>query len=39
VPIEEVLTAQIGRMAPTADAVQRLMVDNPQRLYRFDSAI
>jgi 2-pyrone-4,6-dicarboxylate lactonase len=24
------------RMAPTAAAVQRLMVDNPQRLYRFD---
>ncbi len=36
VPVEEELTAQILRMAPTAAAVQRLMVDNPQRLYRFD---
>ncbi|MBP6853347.1 MAG: amidohydrolase family protein [Rhodoferax sp.] len=37
VPVEEELTAQILRMAPTAEAVQRLMVDNPQRLYRFES--
>ena len=37
VPIEEQLTAQIARMAPTAAALQRLMVDNPQRLYCFDS--
>jgi 2-pyrone-4,6-dicarboxylate lactonase len=37
VPVEEELAAQILRMAPTAEAVQRLMVDNPQRLYRFDS--
>jgi 2-pyrone-4,6-dicarboxylate lactonase len=35
VPIEEELAAQIHRMAPTADALQRLMVDNPQRLYGF----
>ena len=39
VPIEEELTAQILRMAPTAAAVQRLMVDNPQRLYRFASPL
>jgi 2-pyrone-4,6-dicarboxylate lactonase len=39
VPVEEELTAQILRMAPTAAAVQRLMVDNPQRLYRFSSSI
>jgi 2-pyrone-4,6-dicarboxylate lactonase len=37
VPIEEELAAQIHRMAPTADALQRLMVDNPQRLYRFNT--
>lgn len=35
-PEEEELTAQIQRMAPTAAALQRLMVDNPQRLYRFE---
>lgn len=35
VPVEEELVAQVLRMAPTAQAVQRLMVDNPQRLYRF----
>jgi 2-pyrone-4,6-dicarboxylate lactonase len=39
VPVEEELTAQILRMAPTAEAVQRLMVDNPQCLYRFDRAL
>ena len=37
VPIEEQLTAQIPRMAPTTAALQRLMVDNPQRLYRFNN--
>ena len=37
VPVEEELAAQIHRMAPTADALQRLMVDNPQRLYRFNT--
>ena len=36
VPVEEALTALIVRMAPTPAAQQRLMVDNPQRLYRFD---
>jgi 2-pyrone-4,6-dicarboxylate lactonase len=39
VPVEEELAAQILRMAPTAAAVQRLMVDNPQRLYRFDGRV
>lgn len=39
VPKEEELTAQIFRMAPSAAAVQRLMVDNPQRLYRFDEPL
>jgi len=37
VPVEEELTAQIARIAPTPAALQRLMVDNPQHLYRFDS--
>jgi 2-pyrone-4,6-dicarboxylate lactonase len=37
VPDDEQLVAQIHRMAPTAAALQRLMVDNPQRLYRFDA--
>lgn len=37
VPVEEELVAQVFRMAPTAEARQRLLVDNPQRLYRFDS--
>lgn len=36
-PIEEELVAQIHRMAPSAAALQALLVDNPQRLYRFDS--
>jgi len=36
-PVEDQLTAQIARMAPTAAALQRLLVDNPQRLYRFDN--
>lgn len=35
-PVEEALVALIDRIAPTADARQRLLVDNPQRLYRFD---
>jgi 2-pyrone-4,6-dicarboxylate lactonase len=35
VPDEEQLVAQIHRMAPSAAALQRLLVDNPQRLYRF----
>lgn len=38
-PVEEALVALIGRIAPSAEARQRLLVDNPQRLYRFsDSA-
>jgi 2-pyrone-4,6-dicarboxylate lactonase len=37
VPDDDQLVAQIHRMAPTAAALQRLMVDNPQRLYRFDT--
>lgn len=36
-PVEEQLVAQIARMAPTPEARQRLLVDNPQRLYRFDA--
>jgi 2-pyrone-4,6-dicarboxylate lactonase len=36
VPIEDQLAEQILRMAPTPAEVARLMVDNPQRLYRFD---
>ena len=36
-PDDDQLVAQIHRMAPTAAALQRLMVDNPQRLYRFDA--
>ena len=35
-PVEEDLVMLIERIAPTADARQRLLVDNPQRLYRFD---
>lgn len=35
-PVEEALVALIERIAPNADARQRLLVDNPQRLYRFD---
>ena len=35
-PVEEDLVALIERIAPTAEASQRLLVDNPQRLYRFD---
>jgi 2-pyrone-4,6-dicarboxylate lactonase len=37
VPDEDQLLAQIHRMAPTAAALQRLLVDNPQQLYRFES--
>lgn len=37
VPVEEELVAQVFRMAPTAESRRRLLVDNPQRLYRFDS--
>ncbi|MFM1887699.1 MAG: hypothetical protein RL026_2856, partial [Pseudomonadota bacterium] len=37
VPDEDVLVAAIARMAPTEAARQRLLVDNPQRLYRFDA--
>lgn len=36
-PVEEELVAQIARMATSAEARQRLLVDNPQRLYRFDA--
>lgn len=35
-PDEDELVAQLLRMAPSAAAMQRLLVDNPQRLYRFD---
>lgn len=35
VPDEDTLLAAIFRMAPRPDARQRLLVDNPQRLYRF----
>ena len=38
-PVEEQLAALIHRMAPTPAALQRLMVDNPQRLYRFGSPV
>lgn len=34
-PDEDQLVACIERMAPTEQARQRLLVDNPQRLYRF----
>lgn len=37
VPDEDQLALQIHRMAPGAAALQRLLVDNPQRLYRFDA--
>ena len=37
VPDEDQLALQIHRMAPSAAAVQRLLVDNPQRLYRFNT--
>jgi len=37
VPDEDQLVALIHRIAPGATALQRLLVDNPQRLYRFDS--
>lgn len=36
VPVEDELVAGLRRMAPDADSLQRLLVDNPQRLYRFD---
>lgn len=35
VPVEEELVGLIAQIAPTAEARQRLLVDNPQRLYRF----
>jgi 2-pyrone-4,6-dicarboxylate lactonase len=35
VPAEDVLVAQLARIAPGAAALARLLVDNPQRLYRF----
>lgn len=35
VPDEDQLVALIETLAPSADARQRLMVDNPARLYRF----
>jgi len=38
VPDEDALVAAIAQMAPSAPARQRLLVDNPQRLYRFDPA-
>lgn len=37
-PVEAELVATIGRIAPTAALVQKLMVDNPARLYRFAEA-
>lgn len=36
-PHEDQLVAAIERMAPSEDARRRLLVDNPQRLYRFDA--
>ena len=35
-PVESQLVAAIERMASSTAARQRLLVDNPQRLYRFD---
>ncbi|MCB2035682.1 MAG: amidohydrolase family protein [Ottowia sp.] len=35
VPDEDELVRLIAQIAPTADALERLMVHNPQRLYRF----
>ena len=35
---EDLLVAVISEMAPGAQARQQLLVDNPQRLYRFDEA-
>lgn len=34
---DDLLAELIEGIAPTADARQRLLVDNPQRLYRFDA--
>ena len=36
-PDEAQLVAALHRMAPGAPALQRLLVDNPERLYRFDA--
>lgn len=36
VPDEDQLVELLQRMAPSAAALQRLLVDNPQRLYRFE---
>jgi 2-pyrone-4,6-dicarboxylate lactonase len=36
IPDEEELVGQLHRIAPSAAALQRLLVDNPQQLYRFD---
>lgn len=36
-PDEALLVDLIGEIAPQAQALQRLMVDNPQRLYGFDA--
>lgn len=37
-PVEDELVALIERMAPSAPQRQALLVDNPQRLYRFGDA-
>lgn len=37
IPDEDLLVAQIARIAPSTAARQRLLVDNPQRLYRFQA--
>jgi 2-pyrone-4,6-dicarboxylate lactonase len=36
IPDDDALVSAIERMAPTEDARRKLLVDNPQRLYRFD---
>lgn len=38
IPDEEELVRLIQTIAPTNDAVQRMMVDNPARLYRFGAS-
>ena len=37
-PDDDLLAALVAEIAPDAAARQRLLVDNPQRLYRFDPA-
>jgi 2-pyrone-4,6-dicarboxylate lactonase len=38
VPDERGLVDLIARIAPVAGQLERLLVDNPQRLYRFGAA-